>query len=72
MTEAEKQRARVDALIVWVEERIETLNYYGTASIPTTELVFSDPHRTPDAPESEPRKKAAGRDAYLSAWKADK
>ncbi|MEU9400647.1 hypothetical protein [Streptomyces sp. NPDC048242] len=56
MTKAEKQRARVDALIVWVEERLETLNYYGTSSLTQSDLVFPDPHRTDDAPESKPRR----------------
>ncbi|MFF3893180.1 hypothetical protein ACFYY3_08315 [Streptomyces sp. NPDC001812] len=63
MTEAEKQRARVDALIVWVEERLETLTNYGTGSIPPSELIFPDPHRTADAPESEPRRNLAARNA---------
>lgn len=56
MTEAEKQRARVDALIVWVEERLETLNYYGTSSLTQNDLVFPDPHRADDAAESKPRR----------------
>lgn len=72
MSEAAKQRARIDALIVWVEERLETLNDYGPGSTPATQLVFPDPHRTPDAPESEPRKALSKRDSYLNAWKADK
>ncbi|MGW8065847.1 hypothetical protein ACVV2G_27145 [Streptomyces ziwulingensis] len=70
MTEAEKQRARVDQLIVWVEERLEMLGDYGRLS--AEELVFPDPHRTPDAPESQPRQRMTKRNAYLDAWKADK
>ncbi|MFE5076903.1 hypothetical protein [Streptomyces halstedii] len=56
MTETAKQRARVDALIVWVEERLETLNYSGVTSLTQSDLVFPDPHRTADAPESKPRR----------------
>ncbi|WHM38852.1 hypothetical protein [Streptomyces sp. BPTC-684] len=56
MTEAEKQRARVDALIVWVEEQIELLNYYGVGALAADQLIFPDPHRTADAPESTPRR----------------
>ncbi|MFJ1930547.1 hypothetical protein [Streptomyces sp. NPDC088131] len=67
MTEAEQQRARVDALVVWVEEKLEALNYYGPGSIPDTELIFPDPHRTADAPESEPRKAQTKRADRLNA-----
>ncbi|WP_329560112.1 hypothetical protein OG711_21740 [Streptomyces uncialis] len=56
MTEVEKQRARVDALIVWVEEKVEALNCYGAGSLNQTDLIFPDPHRTTDAPESKPRR----------------
>ncbi|MFH8472581.1 hypothetical protein [Streptomyces sp. NPDC018000] len=56
MTEAERQRARVDALIVWFEERLEELNFYGPGSVPLDQLVFPDPYRTADAPESKPRR----------------
>ncbi|MFE9974218.1 hypothetical protein ACFYRD_26510 [Streptomyces hirsutus] len=74
MTEAEKQRARMDALIVWVEERLETLNDYGPGSIPPTELVFPDPHRTANAPESKPRRNHAERNtaAALAFLENDK
>ncbi|WP_157839967.1 hypothetical protein [Streptomyces megasporus] len=63
MTEAEKQRARVDALIVWVEERIELLNDYGPGALSSDQLIFPDPYRTPDAPESKPRRNRTARNA---------
>ncbi|WP_319054979.1 hypothetical protein [Streptomyces europaeiscabiei] len=58
MNEAEKQRARVDALIAWTEDKLEQLNDYGTGAVAYSELVFPDPYPTPDAPESKPRRKA--------------
>ncbi|MBO8203038.1 hypothetical protein JW613_32880 [Streptomyces smyrnaeus] len=63
MTEAEKQRARVDALIVWVEERLEELNFYGPGSVPLDQLIFPDPHRTADAPESNARRSRTERNS---------
>ncbi|WP_081237017.1 hypothetical protein [Streptomyces viridosporus] len=63
MTEAEKQRTRVDALIVWVEERLELLNDYGPGALANDQLIFPDPHRTADAPESKPRRNLAARNA---------
>ncbi|MEY2227459.1 MULTISPECIES: hypothetical protein [unclassified Streptomyces] len=74
MTEAEKQRARVDALIVWVEERLETLNYWGVTSLTQSDLIFPDPHRTADAPESKPRRDRTARNtaAALAFLENDK
>ncbi|MFC8387691.1 hypothetical protein [Streptomyces sp. NPDC057238] len=62
-SEAEKQRARVDALIVWTEERLEILNNYGPGALSNDQLVFPDPHRTADAPKSKPRRTRDSRNA---------
>ncbi|MFJ8000168.1 hypothetical protein ACIQ7D_24015 [Streptomyces sp. NPDC096310] len=63
MTEAERQRARVDALVIWFEKRVQELNDYGPGAIGTADLKFPDPYPTTDAPEHKPRTLRENRNA---------
>jgi hypothetical protein len=74
MTEAEKQRARVDALIVWAEETLAAINDYGPGALANDQLIFPDPYRTADAPESKPRRSHTDRNtaAALAFLENDK